>query len=82
MKEKSTITEHTMIPIGWAITSIMFMCGAVASGAYWVSTVNTRLAGIEKKLGITRSDSTLIDSAEAKEITKFLGNDSKINKRK
>lgn len=63
----SRIDDKTMVPLG--IVAALFVVGisVTATGAFWVSRVDDRLALIEKKLGIVQNESShgVIESAEA-----------------
>lgn len=50
------IDERTMIPLAWVVPAAVFLLtGAIATtitATFWVASVDTRIARIEKKLGI------------------------------
>jgi hypothetical protein len=62
----SRIDDRTMVPLG--IVAALFGVGfsLIASGAFWVKSVNDRLSQIEDRLGIARAEPALIPNAEAK----------------
>lgn len=63
----SRIDDKTMVPLG--VVAALFVVGisVTATGAFWVSRVDDRLALIEKKLGIVQNDSAhgVFDEAQA-----------------
>lgn len=52
----SRIDERTMIPLSWVVPAFVFLLtgaiGTAITATFWVSRVDTRIARIEKKLGI------------------------------
>jgi hypothetical protein len=64
---KNKIDERTMVPL--SLVAALFMVGlsATATGVFWVSKVNERLARIEDRLGIYTpiADFSIIPNANA-----------------
>jgi len=48
----SKIDEKTEVPLGLVASLFVLGMGVTATGAFWVSRVDNRLARIEDKLGI------------------------------
>ncbi len=67
MKNDIHITEGTMIPLSWAVSSLVFLGGVIIPIAFWIFNVDSRLARIEDKLDIKVAQVSIISKAEASE---------------
>ncbi len=67
MKNDIHITEGTMIPLSWAVSSLVFLGGVMVPIAFWIFNVDARLARIEEKLDIKVAQASFIPAAEAHE---------------
>ena len=67
---QSRIDEQTLVPLSVVAGLFTVGIGVTATGAFWVKSVNDRLAHIENKLGIVAIDDTkvaLVPEASAEE---------------
>jgi hypothetical protein len=63
---KSWIDANMGVPLGVVASLFSIGVGVTATGAFWVKGVNDRLARIEDKLGIARTDSASLPEARTK----------------
>lgn len=60
------IDADTTVPLGLVIAIIVTATASVATGTFWISSVNDRLARIEEKLGIPPTKHALATIGEAR----------------
>lgn len=58
------LDERTLVPLGPVIGCMAIIFAVVASGAWWMKSVNDRLYVIEEKLGIPHIPSGEPESGE------------------
>lgn len=52
------ISEKSLVPLRWVLSGFLLGFSAVAAGAFWVASVNNRLANIETTLNSLASTKT------------------------